>query len=256
MNNHSVAFEPGIAGPEGFVNPDLDIGAAAEEYRDCGRVFIRDFISPPVAEELWACMAESLPWTLYSSARQADVPDHALATLSPQEQQALIPKRTFNYIGDYRGVHNRFQMNKSMAEGRHVPPPLIRAYEAVNSPAYLDLMKTITGSTDAVSVSCAVSWYRPGHFCMAHTDQTGDDTRICAHVINMSKNWQRRWGGLLTFCDAWGQVLETEVPTFNTLALVRVPTWHYVSEVAADAAESRFALYGWVKNIADDWRVA
>ena len=80
----------------------------------------------------------------------------------------------------------------------------------------------------------------------AHDDSAPGDFKVAAHILNLTKDWQRTYGGLLIFCNNWGQPSDVRVPSFNTLALFKVPQMHYVSEVAADAGSSRLALYGWV----------
>jgi Rps23 Pro-64 3,4-dihydroxylase Tpa1-like proline 4-hydroxylase len=68
---------------------------------------------------------------------------------------------------------------------------------------------------------------------------------LFAYVINLSRDWQADWGGLLQFIDESGAVSETFMPRWNTLSLFRVPQGHAVSLVAPWARAPRLALTGW-----------
>ena len=48
------------------------------------------------------------------------------------------------------------------------------------------------------------------------------------------------------FIDRDGHVAEAYTPTFNALALFRVPTRHAVSMVTPLALNPRYAISGWV----------
>ena len=44
------------------------------------------------------------------------------------------------------------------------------------------------------------------------------------------------------------------MPSFNTLALFKVPRLHYVSEVSQESSSQRLALYGWVQRMQNPFR--
>jgi Rps23 Pro-64 3,4-dihydroxylase Tpa1-like proline 4-hydroxylase len=67
-------------------------------------------------------------------------------------------------------------------------------------------------------------------------------------VINLSRNWQADWGGLLQFLDSDGEVVRTLMPRFNTISLFRVPADHLVSPVAPFATGARYAITGWFRT--------
>jgi Rps23 Pro-64 3,4-dihydroxylase Tpa1-like proline 4-hydroxylase len=68
-------------------------------------------------------------------------------------------------------------------------------------------------------------------------------------VLNLTRRWQADWGGLLQFVDAAGEITDTWLPRFNTMALFRVPVRHTVSYVAPFANEPRLAITGWFRDV-------
>ncbi|MGH8398608.1 MAG: 2OG-Fe(II) oxygenase family protein, partial [Gammaproteobacteria bacterium] len=64
-------------------------------------------------------------------------------------------------------------------------------------------------------------------------------------VLNLTKDWQADWGGLLQFLGEDGKVVDTFFPSFNSLMLFQVPMWHHVSYVTPFAGHGRYAITGW-----------
>ena len=87
--------------------------------------------------------------------------------------------------------------------------------------------------------------YVPGHFLNAHSDQIQGHKRRVAYVLNMSKNWDPDWGGLLQFYGPEKSVDQVFVPRFNSLSLFTVPQEHAVTAIAPYAPVGRFAITGW-----------
>lgn len=130
-------------------------------------------------------------------------------------------------------------------EGRDPGLLLHRVLELFNSPDYLGFVQALTGDARIRRVNAQATRYRPGHFLRWHTDEDHDEGRLYAYVLNLSRQWQADWGGLLQFIDADGQVMGTFLPRWNTLSLFAVPAGHAVSLVAPWAREDRLAITGW-----------
>jgi Rps23 Pro-64 3,4-dihydroxylase Tpa1-like proline 4-hydroxylase len=64
--------------------------------------------------------------------------------------------------------------------------------------------------------------------------------------LNLTKDWRADWGGLLHFVNDNNVIEEVQVPSFNTLALFKVPTRHFVSYVSDYATAKRYAVTGWL----------
>ena len=111
-------------------------------------------------------------------------------------------------------------------------------------------MREITGVNYGNYVNTNASRYDPNHFLTVHTDTSGNDPqgRIAAHVISLTKDWDKNWGGRFIFCDEQGKTQEQRVPSFNTLSLFRVPRNHRVSKIKEYAKGYRYSLFGWYKK--------
>ena len=94
-------------------------------------------------------------------------------------------------------------------------------------------------------VSAQGTRYRAGQFLTRHQDREDNENRVCAFVVNLSKNWDSDWGGLLQFHDGADRLVDSFVPYWNTLSLFRVPQSHTVSLVAPWAGADRLAITGW-----------
>ena len=90
--------------------------------------------------------------------------------------------------------------------------------------------------------------YIPGNFLKLHNDfSTKETDRRYALVFNMSRRWISDWGGLLQLVDG-NEVIETVVPAFNSVSILRLPQLHQVSYVAPYATESRFTITAWLRD--------
>lgn len=232
------------------INPELNLGLIEEEYKDVGRVFVSDYLNPPLAEELYQCMSSGLPWGLFTTLRAEGYRYEELSGLSASERLELVPPPAHRYTaeGSGEGGFSRLSILKEVAAGRDLPPLLMELVRGINTPEYIAQMKQLTGLEKTVAVSGSLSNYEPGHYLASHTDYEPERVREAAHIISLTKDWNSSWGGRFTVSDNWGRVLVSSVPSFNTLALFKVPRSHYVSVVAAEASKPRYSFFGWLLN--------
>ena len=89
--------------------------------------------------------------------------------------------------------------------------------------------------------------FQEGDFISPHTDEINGRLGF---VLQLSQGWQASHGGLLHFTQGErGQLLETIVPTFNTLTLFDTASrdiWHHVSVVEA-GGQPRISMSGWYR---------
>ena len=86
-----------------------------------------------------------------------------------------------------------------------------------------------------------VTLYRPGDYQFPHADAGAK--RSVSFVWNLSKSWQREWGGHFFWCSPPTNL----VPAFNTLLLFRVTSdsYHFVCPISPKAEAKRLAISGW-----------
>lgn len=234
----------------GLLSPDLDIEALAGAFAESGILQIEGALRPEAAAVLHDCLAREVPWSL--AFRDADGPRklwaEELAAMAPEEHDKLdreivdIARREFQFRYD------SFMMVTAYKEKRHTELVLHRVIEQINSPGWLEPMRGITGFPQIRRADAQATRYVAGHFLRRHNDDIEERDRLCAYVINLTRDWQADWGGLLQFLDEEGEVTRTLMPRYNTISLFRVPAQHCVSPVAAFATGARYAITGWLRT--------
>jgi len=150
--------------------------------------------------------------------------------------------RRFQYLYDSFPISDVYERG----EGRELY--VMRVYEFLNSPEFLDFARRVTGVASIALVDAQATRYRPGHFLTHHDDLIAEKKRVAAYVLNFTARWVADWGGILQFISADGHVAEGYVPVFNALNLFRVPQLHAVSYVAPFAQAPRLSITGWLRE--------
>lgn len=234
----------------GMINRDLDLPALASEFAAHGVLQIRDALRPEIADLLHDCLARQVPWSL--AFRDQSGPrklwSEELAALDTAGRRALDDEIYAIAREQFQFRYDSFMMVTAYKEKRHPELVLHRVIEQINSAEWLNAFRRITGYPQIRRADAQATRYVAGHFLRRHNDQNEEHGRLCAYVINLSRDWQADWGGLLQLLDSEGQVVRTLMPTFNTINLFRVPTEHCVSPVAAFATGARYAITGWLRT--------
>ena len=235
---------------QGMINPELDLDALAIEFAETGVLQIENALRPDVADLLHDCLANQVPWAL--AFRDQDGPrklwSEELARMDVAKLKALENEIYEIARTGFQFRYDSFMMVTAYKEKRHTDLVLHRVIEQINSPPWIEAFRKITGFDQIRRADAQATRYVAGHFLRNHNDLNEDDGRLCAYVINLSRNWQADWGGLLQFLDAEGEVVRTLMPRFNTISLFRVPADHLVSPVAPFATGARYAITGWLRT--------
>lgn len=233
------------------IDPILKPASMTAAFKRFGRIHIPGFLKPASAEALHGVLAAESQW-LRSTLRGGeaiDVPVAELRALPPAEairflQQAHAEAREgFHYMFDNIRISDLAEKNEPLTPG------LAAAYAFLNSPAFLDFVRDLTGDARANFVDAQATRYDRGHYLNQHDDSDDTKGRLFAYVLNLTPNWRIDWGGQLNFIDADGHVSEAYTPAWNALNLFRVPQAHAVSCVAPFAGGSRLSITGWVRQI-------
>lgn len=257
---HDAQFVPGSSADNrmddhqlprgGLINPQLDLNVLAERFAADGIVQIEQALRPEVADILHDCLAEKVPWSL--AFRDASGPrklwSEELAGMDAASRRTLDDEILRIARSEFQFRYDSFMMVTAYKEKRHPELVLHRVIEQMNSQVWLNAFRTITGYSQIRRADAQATRYTAGHFLRHHNDMNEDDGRLCAYVINLSRDWQADWGGLLQFLDQRGEVCRTLMPRFNTISLFRVPAEHCVSPVAAFASGARYAITGWFRT--------
>lgn len=235
-----------------ILNPNLDVPALSQEYKETGAVAVKNLLVDDVAEAAYEALQAHTPWELHVKNKQSaggmKIFNHqdALA-LSDKEKLKLVPKVLTLKDNDLSFIYYRYTVPTIEEEADDSVLILTKIIRFFNGEEYLRLMADITGDDSGREVSCWASRYDANHHLSIHMDENPTQHRIAAHVLGLTKNWKKEWGGQFSFCDSKGKPVSHSIPKFNQLALFKVPRLHLVNQIKPYAQESRYSLFGWYK---------
>ena len=231
------------------LNPALRPDALAAEYSKKLRIQVRDFLMPESAKAVHDEL-EKLPWAMaYNDGpKVVQLSEQQLASLDTREATQIM-----------RGVHARA---RTLYQFLYSFFPILTAYfspeaprfgifdfyEFINSERVLEFVREVTGLGEIKWADAQATWFKPGHFLKAHTDQEHSEGRLAAYVMNLAPSWDRDWGGFLQFFDDDDNVEQAFRPDFNVLNVFTIPQHHSVSMVSTYVTEKRLAVTGWFRS--------
>lgn len=241
------------AGPLIQIDPSLDRGRLAAEFKKIGRLQIRDVLTLQSARSLRDMLQTGTPWGMSWQAAD-DGPHHIraaeLARLTPQASAAIQSKLLGAARGeDYAFAFAAYPLVQAYLERWSPGSPQEQTLEQINSAPFLDFMREVTGISALVKADAQATLYGPGHFLSHHDDSEEERGRRVAYVLNLTiDEWRPEWGGYLNFFDESWDVIQAFAPRFNSLNLFRVPQLHSVGHVAPFAPNGRYAITGWARD--------
>ncbi len=233
------------------LNPDLKADELAVEYQKNGVIRIENIFPDDTAEIIREILLKHTPWHIVYSDENGKHIYHR-----PESWQALggdEQRRIFNEVlqrarDGFAYFYYCYPMIDNYVAGKDQDWPLHAMTEFVNSDEFREFVKTVTAEPSVIKLDAQAALYARGHFLNTH-DDTGDVAeRRAAYVLNFSKNWRIDWGGQFIFVDENGNPDKGFNPSFNSLAMFRVPRKHIVSQVASFAGEPRLTITGWLRD--------
>lgn len=228
-----------------YMNPDLDLDALGQTLRRQGRVLIRDFFNPEVAQAL-AQALQGIDWQLAFRDLDGDkrFTGPQLRALTPQQRMQLTEGIHALARQDFQFSFFSDSLVAALQEGR--TDLLARFMRWMAEQEFLGVMRRLSGDPALQGVYAQATMYSRGNFLTTHDDHVEKEDRRIAYVINLTPQWRPDWGGLLHFSAEDGSVLDTFFPHFNSLSLFTVPQRHFVSYVPPFANGERQAITGWL----------
>jgi SM-20-related protein len=226
---------------------DLDSRAAKARLAQTGRAQLQGILQTAAADDLHACLAGHVPWGLayVDAGTPRTLPYDRLRALTPAQRAELGARIQAEARGGYQFMYHSYMMVTAYLEGRDPQLPLHRVLEYLNAEPFLRFARELTGVPELRRANAQATCYLPGDFLKFHTDADSSEGRRFAYVLNLTREWQADWGGLLQFLDDDGAVVETFLPRWNSLSVFRVPAPHCVSQVTGFAGAPRLAITGW-----------
>lgn len=233
------------------LNPKIDIEAEAALYAVKKRHQVRDFLTLDSARIIHERLASLDWWLTYNEGSKVHQLHPIHLRQMQQSEAAEIQQRVFrNAQTQYQFLYNYYPLLAANFSPAIDPMPLFPVFEFLNSPAFLDFARELTGLDDIRWADGQATLFRATHFLKYHTDRQDTEQRRAAYVLNLTAQWDTDWGGLLQFWDEDGNIEYALKPTFNALNVFTVPQPHSVSSVTSYAPGLRFSITGWLR--ADD----
>ncbi len=226
----------------------LDVSTLNAAFSVHRRLQIPDVLMADSAETLTAAMEAFDDWrvTVHAGGERFELPLTGDRAAEPGKQgwidQAAIDGSdpTMQYIFDTRRL---------MFEGLDDASDAVSEAPAfLNSPAFLDFVREVTGDERIDFADAQATRYRPGHVLTGHDDRAEGKNRLYAYVLSLTRSWTIDWGGALIFPDAEGGIAQGFAPRFNALKLFAVPMPHAVTQVASFARAPRLSITGWLRS--------
>ena len=232
------------------INPALDAGKLARQFKRERRMQIRDFLAAEDAEWTWDQLANHTPWGLVfnEGGRVVELSEQQLAQLSPQQRSQLAAGVIERAKTQYQFVYHYYPLTTEYFNAGSTLP-ILRFYEWLNRPETLDYLRALTGRPDVKWAHAQATLYARGHFLKSHSDlEPNMNRRAVAFVFNFTRLWERDWGGYLQFFNDQHDIELAIRPIFNALNIFAVPHDHSVEMVAPFAGGMRLAITGWLRT--------
>ncbi len=232
-----------------LVNPALDLAALRARLQQDGIIQIDSWLPAATADHLHQCLQQQVTWDLaysdHSHGRVIKADD--LARMTPAEIRKTIDPAFAPEPDGFSFIYNTFRVIDAWQSGAQAGHPLYALAEALHAPAYLQTLRVLTTCERIKRLDLLAARYLPGHFLTPHDDVHEHEGREIAWILNLTRDWQPEWGGLLhVMDDARANVTHTFIPRYNSMVLFRPPRWHFVSQVANFARLPRYTLTGWM----------
>lgn len=235
------------------IDPALDPRRLAPVFARAGRLHLPGFLRPADAVAVHGALAASAPW-VKSVRAGGDGGDVPMADWEAMDAARRADWERMLIAGAARDLQFQFdswRISDFVERGERLGGALAPAeavYDFVNSEAFLDFVRALTGDARCAYCDAQATRYRRGDFLALHHDEMPGMNRLYAYVLNLTPAWLTDWGGTLIFVDEDGHVAEGYTPAFNALNLFRVPAAHAVTQVASYAGADRLAITGWVRS--------
>jgi len=224
-----------------MLNQEIDWDLAKQEYAHKGYTRIENVLEADYASRIANALTNETDWRLCY--RDEDGPvcltRMEVQTYTPQQQAELNRKILARAQAGFSYYYYRYSLANDPNE------QLKDFLNKVREEKTLGFIRYVTGQAAIKTATGQATCYRPSCFLRQHDDSHSSEHRIVAYVFGFTPVWQADWGGLLNIQDETSKVIATQTPAFNTLTLIKVPTLHFVSQVAGYARGVRYTTTGW-----------
>lgn len=237
-----MPFEPAL--------DERSLASAADAYARTGVVRLTEVLAEQDAHALHAFLERDAEWwrVVNNGDKVWDLGPRSIAKLGLEGEDKLNRLVHAGAREGFQFLYDAVRVAEDPAERRARGSPVDRLLDALNSSAWLDLFRQVTGEPSIDLVDGQATRYLPGHFLTAHDDAVDGKNRKVAYVLSLTPRWRTEWGGMLQFHNDNGDISTALLPCFNALHLFQVPLLHSVSFVAPFAGSPRYSVTGWLRT--------
>ena len=251
MESHGLTFR---------LNPHLDVDELKGAFIRSSRIHLIDLVGPDAAAALYQYLVHDAEWATFvvANAKRYGLAGTGTENARSEGQASLL---NFAYRGAYNGfaaIHDTNRLSydlRSLYDATGQMPngqspeisPFATFVEFLNSSAFLEFMRGLTGLRDIGRTSAQAVRFLPGHFVGFQegtrvTDMSG--RRLLNFIFDLTPEWKPEWGGLLGFRSLNGSGIDGFFPSFNALDVFAFPQGHWISLVAPFAGGARLSIAG------------
>ena len=190
------------------INPDLDIPALADEFRQHGKIRISNVLTEDFANQVFTCLDDNVPWRVMYYNHKGKGPEvvgriypQQWAVMSEEQKQALIERVREEAGNNFHYLYNGYDVLDARRKGQDPQLFLQKFLDFVGSHEYFNFIRQVSGDQVFNRVDCHAARYLPGHFLKEHVDSSPFENRHMAYVFNFTRNWDADFGGLTLFLD-------------------------------------------------------
>jgi len=233
------------------LNPAVELAPFADKFRSEGMVQIPLLFEDGSAESLRQLLTQNTPWRL-TILEDGKPMSYSLAGIQQLGGQPVLQaklKKVHEAARKQGGYcFYQYPMSQARFQGWDIGHPIHQLTDFLNTDAFLDIGRAITGEPRINKAEAMASLYAPGHFLTRHIDHGSNGERRAAYVIGMTRDWQADWGGLLLFYNERKDVIAGFTPRYNVITIFDTKYEHAVSQVANFAGAGRYSIAGWFRD--------
>lgn len=231
------------------LSPDLDVGALSAAFAERRRLHIPNVLTAEAAGAVADALEAETAWKMTCAAGGGyfELPLNGRVAADPAKQSWIDEARVDGASPLVQYMFDTRRLGPDADKDR-APDAAEAVHAFLNTPAFLDFIRAVTGDERVDLADAQASRYRPGHVLTAHNDVAAGKNRLYGYVLNFSREWRADWGGNLLFYGPDGHIEHGWTPTFNALNLFMVPTRHAVTQVASFAPRDRYSIVGWIRS--------
>lgn len=232
------------------INPELDLNALGKAFAKSNRLQVRDFLTSESAEALYDQIVNHTvwDWTFREDDQVRSLAGTEHTKFPVDQQKALWRKAYLRAQDDQQFIYFKFDIDEQRAANPDAENPLFDLPGFLNSEPALSAAKTISGVGDIASATADAVWFSRDQFITSRDNLDDGDQNRLVFFIDLAKDWQADFGGLLQFFDDDMDLAEAFLPRFNSLTIFTVPQRHAMSYVTPFMENFRVGIAGCFKS--------